>query len=166
VRIPGTLKVDDLAVRTSSWVVAQLGFDALDLGSHLSAVVAQLVVHTFIVPCRGFELPSLIRSVVGRIQQSDVCGRLSGSLHRRSQRMTRKPIPLRARAEAAPAWHKRDLRRSVAGSACGTGELPSSPVTTVPFTAASHTFGISPEMMSDGFVYQNLRFLGMLEAWQ
>ena len=31
---------------------------------------------------------------------------------------------------------------------------------------ASRTFGIRPERMSDGFVYQNLRFLGMLETWQ
>jgi hypothetical protein len=32
--------------------------------------------------------------------------------------------------------------------------------------AASRTFGIGPAKMSDGFVYQNLRFLGMLETWQ
>jgi hypothetical protein len=33
-------------------------------------------------------------------------------------------------------------------------------VTTLPSIAASRTFGIGPEKMSDGFVYQNLRFLG------
>ena len=34
----------------------------------------------------------------------------------------RKPIPLRARAEAAPAWHKHDLPRPVVGFVIRTGQ--------------------------------------------
>jgi hypothetical protein len=54
------------------------------------------------------------------------------------------------------------MTRHTERSACGTVELPDNPDTTVPFTAASRTLGTSPAMMSKGFVYQNLRFLGTL----